>query len=377
MAKFTCPFCMREYDKKDIQYVCNNGGGHQKNNELQPDGRYWFSAGRFSRGTVKCKCGEMVTTRGCPKCNQILPKMALETPNLPFSIVGVSNSGKTNYITVMLHELGRSSGLNLALGHETTDTLDHQRKNERTIYEEHETVEATRTMEMPQIWYIKNLQEQHGNAVPTYTFTIYDGAGERYENNLEAGSVEFNYIKASKAILLTIDPLLLPNISRGGIVDANVMNNSLGQNRTDYVRRRAEDVLNGVAEYIKSARGIAVTKKLDVPVAVVLTKFDTILSHPVFGPQALIKNPSLTVKNGRVDLAEIQEVDREIRYWLEQIGESGFINVLESHFKEYCFFGVSSFGASPTSQGVLPDEIRPHRVLDPILWLFKRFKFIS
>lgn len=302
--------------------------------------------------------------------------MALETPNLPFSIVGVSNSGKTNYITVMLHELGRSSGLRLALGHQTKDTLDHQNENCELIYEQHTLPGATQAGErMPQIWYIKNLQKRHGSEVPTYTFTIFDGAGEDHENNLDPSSTVCRYINASKAIILAVDPLVLPAIRRGGVVDPKVMSNSLGGDTG--TSKNAEDVINSVATYIKTARGIKSSKMLDIPVAVVLTKFDTILNHPAFGPQALIKNSSLTVRNGMVDLSEIQQVDAEIRYWIEQIGESAFIDALDSHFKEYYFFGVSSFGAPPVNAFTLPDEIKPHRVLDPILWLFKRSKFID
>ena len=91
--------------------------------------------------------------------------------------------------------------------------------------------------------------------------------------------------------------------------------------------KNAEDVINSVVAYIKSARGIKSSKMLDIPVAVVLTKFDTILNHRAFGPQALIKNSSLTVRNDKVDLAEIKQVDSEIRYWLEQIGEKTSVNL--------------------------------------------------
>ena len=302
--------------------------------------------------------------------------MALETPNLPFSIVGVSNSGKTNYITVMLHELGRSSGLRLALGHQTKETLDHQNENYRRIYEEHTRPDSTQSGEnMPQIWYVKNLQKKRGSEVPTYTFTIFDGAGEDHENNLDPSSTVCRYINASKAIILAIDPLVLSKVRRGGMVDHDVMVNSLGGYEGE--TKNAEDVINSVASYIKAARGIKATKVLDIPVAVVLTKFDTILNHKAFGPQALIRNKSLTVRNGRVDTTEISQVDEEIRNWLYEIGEGAFIDALDSHFKEYYFFGVSSYGHPPKNAYTLSDEIAPHRVLDPILWLFKKAKFID
>ncbi|MCD8344914.1 MAG: hypothetical protein LUC38_03005 [Oscillospiraceae bacterium] len=365
MAKFTCPFCLREYDKSKVQYVC-------------PDCGKTAVLGKFEREPIKCKtpgCGGLATLRKCPSCGQTIPKMALETPNLPFSIVGVSNSGKTNYITIMLHELGRSSGLRLALGHQTKETLDHQNENYHLIHDEHMVPPPTPPGEnMPQIWYIKNLQKKHGNEVPTYTFTIFDGAGEDHEN-IDPSSTVCRYINASKAIILAIDPLVLSQVRRGGMVDHDVMVNSLGGDEGEV--KNAEDVINSVASYIKAARGIKSSKILDIPVAVVLTKFDTILNHKAFGPQTLIRNKSLTVRNGQVDMTEISQVDEEIRNWLYEIGEGAFIDALDSHFKEYYLFGVSSYGSPPKNANTLSDEISPHRVLDPILWLFKKAKFID
>jgi len=366
MAKFTCPFCIREYSTSQVLYVCPDCGD--------------ASSPKFGeREPIKCKhagCGGLATQRKCPNCGEEIPKIALETPNLPFSIVGVANSGKTNYITVMLHELVKSSGLRLALGSQTKDTRDHQNDNYRRIYEEHTRPDVTRAgASMPQIWYIRNLMKKHGNDVPTYTFTIFDGAGEDHENNLDPSSTVCRYINASKAIILAVDPLVLSKIRSGGVVDPEVMRNSLTGSEGE--TKNAEDIVHSVAAYIKSARGIKSTKLLDIPVAVVLTKFDTVLTHRSFGQHALIKSPSMSIRDGKVDITEIQQVDDEIRNWLNEIGESAFINALHSHFSEFYFFGVSSYGEPPIDARTLVNEIRPHRVLDPILWLFKKAKFVD
>ena len=386
MAKFTCPFCMREYDKKEVLYVC-------------PDCKQATTPRTFEKEPIKCRtifengkpCGGIANSRACPRCqyntdpdvgpigllgDTTIPKIALETPNLPFSIVGVSHSGKTNYITVMLHELGKSSGLRLALGSQTTETRNHQNENYKRIFEEHTPPEGTiGGFNMPQIWYIKNLTKKRGDDVPTYTFTIFDGAGEDHENNLDPSSTVCRYINASKAIILAIDPLVLSKVRRGGVVDPEVMRNSLAGSEGE--TKNAEDIVHSVAEYIKSARGIKSTQMLNIPVAVVLTKFDTILTHKSFGQHALIKSSSMNIRNGKVEITEIQQVDEEICNWLNEIGESAFINALHAHFKEFYFFGVSSYGAPPKDAYNLADEIRPHRVLDPILWLFKRAKFVD
>jgi len=364
MAKFVCPYCMQTYSLKNVLYVCPSCGETA-------------TPASFEKEPIKCKktgCGGLATQRKCPKCGADIPRTALQTPNLPFSIIGVSNSGKTNYITVMLHELGRASGLRLALGHQNTATLDHQNENYKRIYEDHMPPDSTVGGEkMPQIWYIKNLQKKKGNNVPTYTFTIFDGAGEDHEHSLDPASTVCLYIQASKAIIITLDPLILDAIRKGGIVDPNVMRNSMAGSEGEH--KNAVDVVNSLANYIKTARGIDVNKILKIPVAVVLTKFDTI--KKTFNSNELITSPSMNVRDGKISMEEIQQVDEEIRNWLEKIGESAFIDALASHFKEFYFFGVSSYGEPPENVAKLSERIKPHRVLDPILWLFKRAKFVD
>jgi len=365
MPRITCPFCIREYDTSQVLYVCQRCG---KN--AVPT--FWESK------PIKCKqpvCGGFATVRKCPSCGEIIPQTALETPNLPFSIVGVSNSGKTNYITVMLHELRHSAGLHLGLSYLTESTRVHQRENEKLIYEAHTRPQSTAAgFSTPQIWAIRNLSRRYENIVPTYTFTIFDGAGEDH-TRLDPNSTVCRYINASKAIILTIDPLVLSNIRHGGVVDPEVMFNSLAGSEGE--TQDAADIINSVALYIKAARGIPANHILDIPVAVVLTKFDTILSHPKFGPQALIKKPSLVIYENRVNMTEIRQVDGEIRNWLKAIGENAFIDAVSASFQEFYFFGVSSYGKPPKDVSHLENDIHPHRVLDPILWLFKKAQFID
>lgn len=363
MSNFTCPFCLRTYKKSMVKYICPDCGKEVKRKPWMGD-------------KVKCEDGGIASIRSCPKCDKTLPKAALETPNLPFSIVGVSGAGKTNFITVMMKEL-KNNGLNLTIGGQTTETRNHQNEMERIIYNSYKDnmvpPSTNRDEIFPQIWYVRNNQKGNRNEVPTYTFTIFDGAGESHED-IDPNSAEYRYINASKAIILTIDPLVFSSIVRGGFVDPSVLYNSRGGEVSE---KDASEVINGVADYIKSARGISTNKKLDVPVAVVLTKIDTVLSHPAFGSHALIQSSSLNIRNGKVDLTEMQQVDMEIRNWLYTIGEDAFINALNSNFKEYMLFGVSSLGAPPTDVDSFPKEIHPHRILDPILWLFKREKFVS
>lgn len=370
MSKFVCPFCLREYNKSEVLYWCSKCGKPVK---------------KPAFGKIKCSCGGIASARKCKysSCDagsdgtDFIPKDALEMPYLSFSIVGLSNSGKTNFITVMLNELQHSSGLHLPAGPLNKDSKKKQSDNYELIYLKHDKPDATKPgSEKPQIWNVRNVAKRKGNTVPTYTFTIFDGAGESHQE-LDSSSTECRYIAASKAIIVTIDPLALEGVKNGGFVDSKTINNSRpSQGNIGSDSLQSVDIVNGVADYIKTAIGIKGTKRLTMPVALVLTKFDTVLGHPAFGENALVKHPSNVFVNGEYRETEAIQIDNEIKGWLTEIGEEAFIDAVEANFSNYCFFGVSSYGSVPPSSQKTPDSIDPHRVLDPILWLFHQVKFI-
>ena len=271
----------------------------------------------------------------------------------------------------MLEELKRVPGLRLAVSFENNYTRDTHEENRTAIYDKHIIPEATSAgAQMPQLWQIKNVGNRQGDRIPSLTLTIYDGAGEDYER-IDPTSNVCKYISASSAIILTVDPLLLQNLRKD--IKPDILENSAGNEQ----HRSAVDIINSVANYIKLARGIGTKRRLDVPVAVVLTKFDTILNHPLFPQDAIVQSPSLSVIGEKINSNEFRQVDQEIRDWLGVIKEGTFITAIEANFREFQFFGVSSYGAPPKAKGILEEDIQPHRVLDPILWLLQREKFIN
>ena len=363
--KFTCPYCMWQCSIKDVLYVCPVCGSST-------------NPGTHVHGPVKCStpgCGGIATIRRCPNanCSENIPVSMLETRNLPFSIVGVASSGKTNYITVMLNELAKSSALRLSLSPANQETREIQERNRHNIYDINTPAEGTEGgYHTPQIWNIKNLMKRTRNTVPTYTFTIFDGAGEDYENELDPSSTVCRYISTSRAILIALDPLILPGVRK--VVSQDALRASRGDSGEG---KDSAYVVNRLAEYIKSAWGVKTGKLLEVPAAIILTKFDMLLNHSAFASNALVKNPGLAIDStGHINKTEFMQVDQEIRDWLYAIDEANFINAVTSHFKEYLFFGVSSFGCAPDSRKHLA-YIKPHRVLDPIMWLFMKEGFID
>ena len=372
-SDFMCPFCYETYDKKMIKYVCPECGTDA------PPGKE----------PIKCAsttCTGLATDRVCPSqtCSNKIPRTALDTPNLRFSIVGVSTSGKTNYITVMLEELTNFTGLRLGLGTQTDETRDKNRADRRNIYELGIPVEATTPGEAPpQIWVVSNLEKQssslfRGTTTPKYTFSIYDGAGENFER---MEPTEIRYIRSSEAFIITLDPLILERVR--AFVDPEVVKNSYKADR-EYID--SKEIVDTLAGHLKKIKGIRSDKPLEIPVAVVLTKFDAISSHSSFA-NSLVKRPSSCISGGKVRVEEFDQVHGEIEHWLQSIGEQKFIDALDADFssvdwrgrrkRHYKFFAVSSYGSPPPEEGTTPKKIQPHRVLDPMLWLFKLRDFVD
>jgi predicted RNA-binding Zn-ribbon protein involved in translation (DUF1610 family) len=334
-----------EYDKSKVLYAC-------------PDCGETTTPKTFEREPIKCSCGRVANVRKCPSCGEIIPKIALETPNLPFSIVGGNNSGKTTFTTIMLHELGMSSILlGLAMKPQTKETVDIQNEHYKRIYENHRCLECTLNETNPQIWEIMNLRKKRGINIPAYSMVLYDDCGdfwkivsEEYEN-YEFDRYLNRKIAVSKGIVLMIDP--------------------------STIEKSTTDFINSVAQYIRSIRNIKPSRKIDTSVAIVFSKFDTVLSSDFLAPNAAVRNNTIPIKNGKLNMEDINRISLEINNWLIERGAISLSETLNSQFKDFSLFGVSALGSSPKSIGTVPDEIRPFRVLDPMLWLLNRAHIID
>ena len=373
MAQFVCPFCISTYDKDMVMYVCPDC-----TEETKPGGLSKLLGRRVRCGNPNCPVRGYATRRVCPMpdCGDTIPLSVLQADgHLPISIVGGAFSGKTNYITVMLQELYNVPDMDqLSLSFMNNETIMHHEENRQTIYENRIPLGVTNYDALrPQIWEIKYDTNPGGSdkKVPTYTFTIFDGAGERLTN---MDPKIARYINTSKAILLVMDPLTLNNIRHGAIVDDEIMRNSL--TGSDVTGATANIILTQITNAIRELSGIGATERLTMPVAVVLTKFDTILNHNLFQHNSSLKKSKLKINNGRINVEEIDTNHNDIVTWLRAIGENGFVAALNNNFETYRLFGVSCYGKPPESATSLP-PIKPHRVLDPILWLFKSVNYID
>ena len=375
-SELICPYCMRVFPLKEF-YFCTKCGEN-------------FAKIRFGKmicGVQNCEGGvnpEFIVK--CPFtksesesiCGEDIPQAVLDAPYFSFSIVGVPSSGKSNFITVMLKELENisSSGLQLAVSPINTKASDIQNENSRIIFKDHKRLPPTdKTQPPPQIWQLKNRQRMEKDFCPTYTFTIFDGAGEHSIGR--ANESVTRYISTSEAIIITIDPLTLDNVR--GKIDSKVLNNSQA-----YEGASATKALQFITdELLRKSLKIGSGVRLDIPVAVVLTKFDVILDEKnesfgrYLGKDAKSRIKKTKIEDGKVNISEMQSVSKDIRDFLLKLEEGNFVYTVEGNFKNMMFFGVSSYGKPPIDSDTLDGDITPQGVLDPILWLLHLKKFID
>ncbi|MDR0908307.1 MAG: hypothetical protein LBM77_00945 [Spirochaetaceae bacterium] len=307
----------------------------------------------------------------CVKCNEELPADMLETPNLIFSIVGVKGAGKTNYITAMLEEMiNNSDKLHLVSSPQNHETKTVHHNNARLLYDSHQKLQATEPGELrPQIWRVKNLNRSSKYKVETNTFTIFDGSGKDH-HDLGIDSVNCKYITASDAIMLIFDPIILKSVRDR--VSKDIFKKSVADiNDTEY--KNSAEVVNNVAAYIKAIFGLPANQKVKIPVAVIFTKMDA-LAEDFTDCMILQKSPHS--EKGVFQHIDSGAVETDIKAWLASHNENSFIDAIEADFARHAYFGVSSYGIDLENKSEL-DAVRPHRILDPILWLFTQKGFID
>lgn len=214
----------------------------------------------------------------------------------------------------------------------------------------------------PQLWKIKDKSKMSGSVIPSYSMTIFDGAGEMAEH---IDPVISRYIEGSKALIILFDPLVLPSVA------SSISKDILGwSTTTTHDANATTDMVDGLANYVRQSCGISPGKLIDRDVAVVFTKMDVL--RDIFG-SATVTQPSPHLERGGFVKADADAVNAEIRDWLEEKGETAFLNAIDTNFqsKRIRFFGVSSFGQPPIGNNKL-GRVVPHRVLDPLIWMFAK-----
>ncbi|WP_381562117.1 hypothetical protein [Streptomyces eurythermus] len=386
MAKrLTCPYCYETFPPREIRFRCNSRlsrtrkqcqrrrdpvlderFGRRPSHDVGPD----FAAdGR--RSTAVCPdCDSETTYRICPVCHVELPLQFGMVDNRLIAMVGARSSGKTIYMTVLLHEMrnqvGEAYGASL-MGLDDNTMRRYSSEYEERLYRDRQMFPPTQTATTnanrvePLVFRFGLRRKKMFVERPQHSvLSFFDTAGEDF-NSRESVELNTRYLTNADGIILLLDPLQMP-----GARDSAAPGTALPG--TDGIDPPI-NVLSRVSGMLLAARG-GKAARIDTPIAVVFSKMDAFWHLMENGSPLRSHAPA----RGRFDVGDSLDVHEEVRQLLKKWDGVPIDQALENTFARYRYFGVSALGRSATPEARVADTgIQPYRVADPLLWLLSEF----
>ncbi len=376
---FTCPFCYGQHQDKDCIYRCTyrrNGktsGGCAKGFVKNPDETI---PSKYISACMKCKDAALI--RYCPSGktdaygnHYIIPERAINGNSFPIALVGAKQSGKSNYIAVLIDaiksKLSRSINCSLQFCDQQTND-NYKRMYYDPLFNNKTAVNATdANVEFPPLLYSINFFDLKKPKIKdSVTLSLYDTAGENFDN--EDTVYAYNdYIANAKGIIILLDPLQVDSIReklQGKI--------NLPDKNSD-----SDEILTRIISAIRSKKKMKENAIIDVPIALTFTKMDVLIQYSeLLGLPEFLLHDSSYLDKGAFLLDDFESTDQAIRDLIDTY-LSGNLAVQLRNFSKVGFFGVSSFGENPSDGINLSQKPHPFRVLDPLFWLLSLEKYIK
>lgn len=373
-----CPYCYQKSNKKLMQLGCTNGSCKQKIDKNKP-GKNYFEQ---SQGSNCPECGAKLKYI-CPNCDQPLEDLMIDTKEkdmFPLAMVGLKNAGKSNYVAVAIQELyakGGRIGLNTIAMNQDTSTR-YRNDFYSYVYKMKQAVPQTLAMESkaqfkpPLIYKILVSDTKSHKIRSNLLLSFYDTAGENLSRSDEDTELHASYISHAQGIILLVDPWQIPGVQEK-LAEAGIHVPDAGISCREMIER--------VIRMIRKCRNFGETQKIDIPIAVVFSKVDSFLEYDLVNPDSCLCHDSRHLAAGCYLRSEHQDTNSQMKdfleRWTEGTDSQGIVDLLESHFVDCAFFGVSAFGGGTDQYGKLKDAVSPIRVLDPFLWLLYKNKTIK
>ncbi len=402
---YVCPYCFTKVDMNNIHYVCTGPTCAKtfasnaistrnekammfvsKNgvNEIDREKSLVFGKDPFGPDAIIAKqhiirnpsgfcdvCRRPVYLRVCPTCHNMIPPGAEEEGNKIFVILGPKGVGKSHYIAVLINQLKNVISTEfhgvLNAANDST-TIKYRDVYYHRLFEEKRKLQPTLSFgsspdaHEPLIFFLRIL---NGDKPQVFTFAFFDTAGEDLVSTNRMMQVNLNaFISLASGIVYLVDPMQVKYINQRLHVD----------NKPN-VGPSATDILNNICQIIRNNKKLKNKDKIDIPIAVSLTKSDVLMKIPeneeeskvLFGLGSSLHIPR---EYGKYDAENFAQIDAELEEYIRRTVGPEFLQLVRS-FQDYAFFAVSALGCNPTGSS-LPRGVSPQRVEDPFLWLLSR-----
>lgn len=390
-SSFICPFCFEENKIEEVQFRCTNRRcrdvpdleltQYEHGDVLIPKmGKPTFrktSKWNMKLEAAKCpECGSSTHAFICPSCHNKLPESTLQGKDMIISVVGSRDTGKSHFIGVIINELierisvkfgGAMEGFNDSM-------MRYKAGAYQKLYLDKQKLDLTKSSLQdvnngayrPLIFTLKLKRKSFfRTAIDSYTLVFFDTAGEDM-NDEDTMSTVNKYICKSAGIIFLLDPLQIPAVRNQLAPDVVMRASSVDWRQAT----RSDDIMSRVSKLIRNERGMPGEEKIDIPVAIVFSKFDVIADLIPRGSTILEPSPHCYEK--AFDRKDGYNVDMEIRSLLMEWEAEAFLSQVDVNYHKYSYFAVSSLGMNnnPKEERRI-DRPRPHRIEDPLLWLLK------
>lgn len=397
--EYVCPFCFNSVDLKKIHFQCTNPSCTKRflrsmtveqskkyscgkdDEEIDVENTIFLGKDPLGSDVTTTKqhiirnasgvcdiCERAAYKRLCPVCHNPIPPGAEEQGNTVFVILGPKGVGKSHYIAVLINQLKTSFapefGATMSAATDKT-SLIYRDVYYRRLFEEGRKLSPTLSYEdskesrEPMIYYLRFLE---GDRPRVYTLAFFDTAGEDLDSANKIMGLNINsFVSRASGIVFLVDPLQIPYI-----------NSRIRMENKPKTGQNVAEMLANIANIIRTNNKIKSRDKIDIPLAVALTKTDVLMKSPENEEEKKILfglNSSLSVERerGKYDRSNFDQISAEIEEYMRRAISKEFTqNVKE--FSSHAYFAVSSLGSNPAGS-VLTRGVSPMRVEDPFIWL--------
>lgn len=390
-GKYLCPYCYKENKMWEVDFRCTNRQCKEGNDEqlAKYQGKKTLVKqitfrpkkslmGRMPEYAECPECGMTTGIRLCPQCHNPLPKTIDESNDMIISIIGARDSGKSNYIGVLVHDLKCRvfNKFDFSFGMIKESQDEYQERFGRYLYPQEYMGRSSQAHTVPRTEakvvgnnvtlsppIVCELAQKHSGKIERYSLSFLDSAGEDFKDPAAMATV-MPYIAHSKGIIFLLDPMQIPEVRSR--LDEDVVKCSSSVELGSVIEH--EDVISNVAELIRTNRKMRSGKVIDIPVVITFSKFDAL--RGIVDASSKLWKDSTHVGAGAFDPLDIKQVNDEMVGLLHTWGAASFIEKVKTEFSNVIYLPCSAFGACPdgTGNAAPPKSLR---LEDGVLWILK------
>lgn len=392
MSNIVCPYCFESFASSDVLYRCSNESGCRKTDDPELH-RFWGRpvmelpvakpskgfAGLFGKMPEEAKCPECsrkTYTVICPHCHNRLPKDMVRKRGYIISIVGARSSGKTIYITTLIEQLRRHCAAlgDVSVMASAVASLPKQSTDERyirdfynVIYRNSELPQQTKVGDeasrVPLIYELKQ-----AGKTPVH-LVLYDTAGENFH---DVRDIERNvkFLRESDAMIFLLDTFAIPQVHRS----------LAGPLRLPTPEYNYDLILSKIISFFNEGDKGAAKEHFKKPIALTFSKIDALVNNPQYFGDTSISGMSMDANSSFLDgsgvnMDDIESVSASLQAALAGWGETGFLTNINAYYSNASYFGISALGDNPDIRTGKINNLRPYRVLDPVVWVLTKLGY--